>query len=145
MALRPSLHWDYEPQLLEMSTPKTPWDTLLNLVLANAQEPFAYKLKSHTSTEECYCQPATHTTLLWNLSTAFQIIWELRAGCLCPQISLPCTEGATLAQQAHDASTENHRLPTALGKHVPDMSLKFLLLFTLCEEQTFSMTLHTKG
>lgn len=39
VALSPSLHWDYEPQLLEMSTPRTPRDTLLNLVLANAREP----------------------------------------------------------------------------------------------------------
>lgn len=78
VALSPSQHWDYG--LLEMSTPRPPRDTLLNL--ANAQEPFAYQLKSNTSTEECHCQPATHTALVWNLSTAFQITWELRAGFL---------------------------------------------------------------
>lgn len=83
VALSPSLHRDYEPQLPEMSTPRTPWDTLLNLVLADAQESFAYKEKSNTSTEECYCLPATHTTQGWNLSPALQIIWELRAGCPC--------------------------------------------------------------
>lgn len=65
VVLNHSLHWDYELQLLEISTPRTPWDTLLNL--ADAQERFAYKEKSSTSTEECYCQPATHTTLGWNL------------------------------------------------------------------------------
>lgn len=141
VALSPSLHQDYEPQLPEMSTPRTPWDTLLNLVLADAQESFAYKEKSNTSTEECYCLPASQPLTQLKGGTSLQPFKSSGSSGL--GVPAPhhrrCHPGA-----GFDASTEHRRLPAA-HKRVPHMSLELLLLFTLCGEQTFSMTLHTKG
>lgn len=93
--LRPSLHWDYEPQLPEMGTPRTPWETLLNLVLADAQERFAYKEKiKHFYRGMLLPASHSHNSGVEPLSSLSNHLGAQGGVSL-----LPITEGATLVVQ----------------------------------------------